>query len=49
MIMAVALLGRAYYLLHAKHQGNRLSRVITWASTVLVGLMLIMQMWAGTS
>ena len=48
-ILAVVLLGRAHYLLYIKHQGNPLSRVITWASTVLVGLMLIMQMWAGTS
>jgi len=49
VIMAVVLLGRAYYLLYAKHQGNRLSRMITWASTGLVGGMLIIQMWAGTS
>jgi len=49
VIMAVVLLGRAYYLLYAKHQGNRLSRMITWASTGLVGGMLIIQMRAGTS
>ncbi len=44
-IIAAALLGRAHYLLHVKHQGNRLSRVITWASTGLVGVMLVIQMW----
>jgi len=43
-IIAVVLLGRAHYLLYAKHQGNRLSRVVSWASTVLVGFMLIIQM-----
>ena len=43
-IIAVALLGRAHYLLHFKHQGNRLSRVITWASTGLVGVMLVIQL-----
>ena len=35
-IMAVALLGRAHYLLHVKHQGNRVSHVMTWAATLLV-------------
>lgn len=49
VIMAVVLLGRAYYLLYAKNQGNRLSRLITWGSTILVGFMLIIQMWPGTS
>ena len=35
-IIAVALLGRAHYLLHVKHQGNRVSHVVTWAATLLV-------------
>ena len=48
-ILAVVLLGRAHYLLYIKHQGNRVSHVVTWVSTVLVSLMLIIQMWAGTS
>ncbi len=48
-ILAVVLLGRAHYLLYIKHQGNRVSPVVTWASTALVSLMLIIQMWAGTS
>jgi len=43
-ILAVALLGRAHYLLHVKHQGNRLSRVTTWGSTVLVGVLLVIQL-----
>ncbi len=43
-IIAVALLGRAHYLLHVKHQGNRLSQEITWASTGLVGVMLVIQL-----
>ena len=42
-IFAVVLLGRAHYLLHQKHQGNRLSRAITWASTGLVGTILVVQ------
>ena len=49
VIMAVVLLGRAHYLLYSKHQGNRVSHVVTWASTALVSLMLIIQVWAGTS
>ena len=44
-ISAVALLGRAHYLLHVKRQGNRLSHVITWGSTGLVGAMLVIQLW----
>ena len=35
-IMAVVLLGRAHYLLHVKHQGNRVSHVVTWAATLLI-------------
>ncbi len=42
-IFAVMLLGRAHYLLHVKRQGNRLSRAITWASTGLVGTILVVQ------
>ncbi|MGH7256596.1 MAG: hypothetical protein ACREI3_12570 [Nitrospirales bacterium] len=38
-ILAVALLGRAHYLIHIKHVGNRLSRMITWGSTGLVAAM----------
>ncbi len=45
-ILAVVLLGRAHYLLHVKRQGNRFSRIVTWASTGLVGVMLVVQLWA---
>ncbi len=45
-IIAIAMLGRAHYLFYAKHQGNRLSRGITWASTGLVGVMVVVQLWA---
>ncbi len=44
-ILAVALVGQAHYLLYVKHQGNRLSRVTTWGSTGLVGVMLVVQLW----
>ncbi len=43
-MIAVALLGRAHYLLYVKHQGNQLSRIITWASTGLVSVMLVIQL-----
>ncbi len=38
-ILAAGLLGRAHYLIAVKHQGNRLSRIITWASTGLAAVM----------
>ncbi len=44
-ISAVVLLGRAQYLLHVKRQGNRLSHVIAWGSTGLIGVMLVIQLW----
>ena len=44
-LLAVVLLGRAHYLLHGKHQGNRFSRVLTWGCTGLVGAMLVIQLW----
>ncbi len=47
VIMAVVLLGRAHYLLFVKRQGNQLSRIITWASTGLVSVMLVNQLWVG--
>ncbi len=46
-MIAVVLLGRAHYLLSVKHQGNQLSRIITWASTGLVSVMLVLQLWVG--
>ena len=45
--IAVVLLGRAHYLLYVKHQGNQLSRIITWASTGLVSVMLVLQLEVG--
>lgn len=44
-ILAVALLGRAHYLLYAKRKGNRLSRMITWGSTGLVAAMWAVHQW----
>ena len=44
-ILAVALLGRAHYLLYVKHQGNRVSQVFTWGSTGFVGVLLGIQLW----
>ncbi len=44
-IIALLLLGRAHYLLHVKRQGNRLSHVIAWGSTGLIGVMLVIQLW----
>jgi len=38
-ILAVILIGRAHYLLYAKGQGNRMSRIVTWGATALVGVM----------
>ncbi len=45
-ILAVALLGRAHYLLYIKHQGNRVSHVVTWAATLLV-ITLWGERWVG--
>jgi len=44
-LAAIGLLGRAHYLLWVKHQGNRLSRIITWASTGLAAVMIGIRLW----
>lgn len=44
-LAAIGLLGRAHYLLWVKRQGNRLSLVITWASTALVSVMIGTRLW----
>jgi len=44
-ILAIVLLGRAHYFHYVKHQGNRLSRMITGASTMLVMVMISVQLW----
>ncbi len=41
--LLVLLLGRAHYVLYVKHQGNRLSHLITWLATGLAAMMLTMQ------
>ena len=35
LVISVLFLGRAHYLIYIKHQGNRLSHIITWAATFL--------------
>ncbi len=44
-ILAVALLGRAHYLIYVKQQGNRLSRVVTWASTMAAVVTGTIRVW----
>ena len=41
---AILLVGRAHYLLYVKRQGNRVSRIVTWASTGLVATLLAIQL-----
>ena len=45
LIIGALLLGRAYYLLYVKHEGNRFSRVTTWVSTTLVIGVSIQRFW----
>lgn len=34
-VLSALFLGRAHYLVTIKHQGNRVSHLVTWASTLL--------------
>jgi len=44
-ILAAVLLGRAHYLLYARHQGNRISKVTTWMATGVAGLVVGIRLW----
>ena len=44
-VLSVGLLGRAHYLIALKHQGNRLSRIITWTSTGLAAVVIGLRLW----
>lgn len=44
-VFAVGLLGRAHYLMAVKHQGNHLSRTLTWASTGVAAVMIGIRLW----
>ncbi len=46
MMISVLFLGRAHYLLYIKHQGNRVSRIVTWAASILA-VMLWGMRWLG--
>ena len=35
LMVSVLFLGRAHYLLYIKHQGNRVSHIVTWTATLL--------------
>ena len=35
LVISVLFLGRAHYLIYIRHQGNRLSHIITWTATFL--------------
>lgn len=35
LVISVLFLGRAHYLIYIKHQGNRLSHIVTWVATLL--------------
>ena len=35
LAVSVLFLGRAHYLIYIKHQGNRVSHIVTWAATFL--------------
>ncbi len=45
LLVGVLFLGRAYYLLYVKHEGNRFSRVTTWVSTALLIGVSILRFW----
>ena len=45
LLMALVFLGRAHYLLHVKHVGNRFSKITTWISTALVVGVSILRFW----
>lgn len=36
---SVLFIGRAHYLLYVKRHGNRISRVVTWVSTLLAAVL----------
>jgi hypothetical protein len=44
-LAAIGLLGRAHYLLWIKHQGNRLSWILTWACTGFAAVMVGLWLW----
>jgi hypothetical protein len=46
-ILAVILIGRAHYLLYAKGQGSRMSRIVTWGATALVGVIVGIKLMLG--
>ncbi|MFQ5779240.1 MAG: hypothetical protein ACE5HN_00470 [Nitrospiria bacterium] len=35
LVVSVLFLGRAHYLFYVKHQGNRVSHIVIWGSTML--------------
>lgn len=41
---AILLIGRAHYLLSVKRRGNRVSRIVTWVSTMLVAMLIAIQL-----
>lgn len=45
LLVGALFLGRAYYLLYVKHEGNRASRLTTWVSTALVIGVSILRFW----
>lgn len=44
-VLSVGLLARAHYLIAVKRRGNRLSLIITWASTGLAAVMIGLKLW----